>query len=300
MTARTGSDLKARLLLDCKNALGEGIQWNAVDERLYWTDIFGEVLWSCDANGGSAEKTPLPGKLCAFAFQPDQAMIAGFSDGLYRMDPKTCAREKLYDYQPDHPSSRMNDGNLDRQGRFLIGGINEDAMAATTPIWQWDGSTRKTVIEGVGCANAICFSPSGNLMYFADSADTAIYVYDYDTSTGALGDRRVFADIKDAGIPDGATVDADGGLWNARFKGGSVIRFDRSGRPDVTVHLPVPNVTCCCIGGVNLDRLYITTARLAMDPDDLARAPLAGGLFAVDIPYKGLPHGQFNPDERTH
>jgi L-arabinonolactonase len=100
------------------------------------------------------------------------------------------------------------------------------------------------------------------------------------------------------GIPDGSTVDAEGGVWNARFKGGAVVRFNPEGSQVLTVKLPVPNVTCCCIGGAHLDRLYITTARLGMEPDALARTPSAGGRFAVDIDYKGLEHGQFIPEER--
>lgn len=299
MTQAFQSVCSATLLIPCENLLGEGVQWNACDQRLYWTDIFGGALWSCDENGDDARKTPLPGQLCAFAFQRDQSLLAGFSDGLYQMDPKTGVREKLCAYQPENPQTRLNDGNLDRQGRFLIGGINEDGMSPTTPVWRWNGGRAETLIEDVGCANAICFSLKGDRMYFADSAETAIYEYAYDTGGGALGTRRLFADVKGFGTPDGATVDAEGGVWNARFRGSSVIRFTPDGTPDILVQLPTPNVTCCCIGGANLDRLFITTARLAMAPETLKKSPTAGGLFAVDIPFKGLSHGQFIPEERT-
>ena len=299
MSSSAAPSLTATLMLDCQNQLGEGIQWNEVDQRLYWTDIFGVALWSCDADGGDACKTALPGKLCAFAFLQDQTMLAGFSDALYLMDLESGAREKLCDYQPEHPNTRLNDGNLDRQGRFLIGGINEEDMARTTPVWRWAGDHAGTVIDNIGCANSICFSPSGEKMYFADSAGTAIYVYDYDTRSGTPTNRRVLADIEGFGIPDGSCVDAESGLWNARFRGRCVIRFDPLGTPDFFVKLPVPNVTCCCIGGPNLDRLYITTAQMGMAPDALENTQHAGGLFAVDIPFKGLPHGHFIPEERT-
>lgn len=298
MTGHEPQSLAATLLLDCRNQLGEGIQWNCTDQLLYWTDIFGEMLWSCDANGGDPRSIPLPGKLCAFAFLPDQTLIAGFSDGLYHFDPQSGAREKMRGYEPSDPQVRTNDGNLDRAGNFVIGGIHEDSMAPTTPVWRWNGNGCETLLENIGCANSICFSPDGALMYFADSAGSAIYAHDYYTQ-GALGEARLFADIKGYGVPDGSTVDAEGYLWNARFGGRSVLRFTPEGHLDKVITLPVPNVTCCCIGGANLDRLFITTARVGMDAKALQQTPQAGGLFALDIPVKGLPHGQFIPQERT-
>ena len=32
------------LVLDCRNEHGEGVLWNALDRRLWWTDIHGSAL----------------------------------------------------------------------------------------------------------------------------------------------------------------------------------------------------------------------------------------------------------------
>lgn len=58
---------------------------------------------------------------------------------------------------------------------------------------------------------------------------------------------------------------------------------------DTVVEVPVPNVTCCALGGPNLTTLYITTTRRKMSEDELASQPEAGSLFAVDVPIQGLP-----------
>lgn len=288
------SNLVAELLVDSKNALGEGIQWNEHTQRVYWSDIFGDALWSCGPNGEDPRKQELPGKLCAFAFTNSDVMLAAFSDGLYWFNPETLDRSLITAYDPENKNSRMNDGNLDRQGRFIVGGINEDNMKPTTPVWRVDNLGETILFGNVGCANSTCFSPDGTTMYFADSAGTQIHKFDYDTETGTPTNRRLFTDLKDAGIPDGSTVDAEGSLWNARFGGACVQKFLEDGTLDIKVELPVPNVTCCCIGGPNLDRLYITTARLGMSPDDIENKPSAGGLFVVDLPVKGLPHGRYS------
>ena len=88
-------------------------------------------------------------------------------------------------------------------------------------------------------------------------------------------------------------IDAEGGLWNAQFGGGGVQRFRTNGDRDIRVDVGVPNVTCCCIGGRNLDRLFITTARLTMTEPNLVSYPQAGGLFTLQIEQIGVPEPVF-------
>lgn len=289
------SELSANLLLDCRNDLGEGIQWNARTQRVYWTDIFGNALWSCAEDGSAPSRVPLEMGLCAMAFTENDRALAAFTDGLYWLNVENGQREHIQDYQPDQGArTRMNDGGLDRQGRFLVGGIDEEGMHPITPVWSVDRGDIRTVIEGVGCANSTCFSPDGTRMYFADTAGADIFAYDYDPATGTPSNKRVFATLRDGeGGPDGSTVDAVGGLWNTQFGGGAVQRFLPDGTRDLRVSLPVPNITCCAIGGAAMNRLFITTARLGMQPDTLAAKPHAGGLFAVDLPVNGLDAGTY-------
>lgn len=60
------------------------------------------------------------------------------------------------------------------------------------------------------------------------------------------------------------------------------------GKVDQVIEMPVPNVTKCAFGGVNLSTLYIITATTALDDDQRQAYPLAGGLFAVDLPFEGI------------
>jgi sugar lactone lactonase YvrE len=53
--------------------------------------------------------------------------------------------------------------------------------------------------------------------------------------------------------------------------------------------MPVPNVTSLTFGGPTLDQLFVTTARLGLSDQEIANAPLSGGLFVVDVGVKGLP-----------
>ena len=293
-------DLDAALLLDCRCELGEGIQWRGDTQRLYWTDIHGKRFWSCDAEGGAAVTVDLPERLGSFAFDPAGAILAAFESGLFRVDPATWRRERLSDFEPDRPSTRYNDGRCDRQGRFLAGGMNEDGLKPSSSLTRYGAAAGvetlgvETLAAGIGCSNAIAFSPDGRRLYFADTPTRTIRAYDYDPAGGPLGRRAVFAEMaEDEGFPDGACVDAEGRLWNAQFNGARVQCFTADGERRTRVRLPVPQVTCCCFGGPALDRLYITTARENMSEEDVAAAPLSGSLFVAEPGATGLEEVRF-------
>ena len=104
----------------------------------------------------------------------------------------------------------------------------------------------------------------------------------------------MFATVPEGeGSPDGATVDADGFLWSAQIFGGRVTRYAPDGRIDRVIRLPVSPVTSCAFGGPHLATLYVTAATTLLDAEALARQPLAGSLFAVDVGVRGLAEPVF-------
>ena len=82
--------MKADLLVDCANALGEGVQWNDDHQRVWWTDIHGSKLWSCDADGGDVASIETAERLGSFAFDPDNNVLAAFETGLFRWNLDDC------------------------------------------------------------------------------------------------------------------------------------------------------------------------------------------------------------------
>ena len=127
-------------------------------------------------------------------------------------------------------------------------------------------------------------------MYFADTETRVIEAWDYDLDDGLPLRRRVFADLRSGGPgrPDGATVDAEGYLWSARYGGSRVVRHAPDGSVDQVIALPASQITSCAFGGANLTTLFITSATQNMDAAQLAAEPTAGHLFAVDVGVKGL------------
>ncbi|MCW9034930.1 MAG: SMP-30/gluconolactonase/LRE family protein [Rhodospirillales bacterium] len=288
------TELQAQLLVDCKNNLGEGVQWSVPDQRVYWTDINWNKLYSCDEDGGDVVIVETPERLGSFAFDPKGKILAAFETGLFRFDPVTGQADRLSTFEPDIENTRLNDGRCDRDGRFICGGYNETTADRITSVHSYDGDEVRTIIEDIKCTNSICFSNDGTRMFFTDTPTKKIYAYDYNRSTGELGKRSLFATLNDdEGMPDGSCVDAEDGLWNAQYRGSRVQRFLPDGSRDIVVRLPVSSVTCACFGGKNLDRLFITSANQKLTEEQLEQQPTAGGLFYIDPGVKGREEDRF-------
>jgi sugar lactone lactonase YvrE len=142
------------------------------------------------------------------------------------------------------------------------------------------------VLAGVSISNGIGWSPDESRMYYIDSLTYAVDVLDYDTASGAIGNRRVFASAGgDRVMPDGLTVDADGCVWVALWGGGALLRYRPDGRLEQTLQIPAAHVTSCAFGGPGMDTLYITTAA--------GPGTCAGALLACRPGTTGLPAHPF-------
>ena len=87
-----------------------------------------------------------------------------------------------------------------------------------------------------------------------------IAAYDYDLATGKVSNKRQFAAIKGlGGVPDGATIDAEGNMWSCIAGGGKIVCFSPDGKIARTVEVPVPIITSVMFGGDNLDVMYATS-----------------------------------------
>ena len=153
-----------------------------------------------------------------------------------------------------------------------------------------DGSCT-TVLTGLSISSGIGWSPDASTMYLNDSGTGCVDAFRFDGSSGAIGDRRTLVHIDQPGVvPDGLTVDEEGGIWVALWNGGAVHRYAPDGSLLASVQLPVQRPTSCAFGGPGRDTLFVTTARTDLDGDALARQPHAGKVFAIDgLGVRGLP-----------
>jgi sugar lactone lactonase YvrE len=127
-------------------------------------------------------------------------------------------------------------------------------------------------------------------MYHADTPTHTIRAFDYDGATGTPSRPRIFASWSgETDRPDGGAVDSAGNYWSAFYRGGKVVQL--SPRGQILAELPTPAMcpTMCAFGGADRKTLYVTSARQMREPDELARLPQSGGVFAMRVDVAGLP-----------
>lgn len=288
--------MHAELVVDCKNQHGEGIFWNPADGLVWWTDIEGCALWSFDPATSQTASHKMPERVCCFAPRASGGLIVAFADRVVLFESTTSKETLVAKFEPHNPETRLNDGRTDRQGRLIVGGMNEVSGTADSSVICVDTDLSvRTIIEGVSCANSTCFTVDGATMFFADTPDQEIVAFDYDITSGSVSNRRSHVSFKnEPGLPDGSCVDAEGGVWNAEWEGHRVIRVAPDGVIDRVIDVPVWKPTCCAFGGPDLDTLFITTSRLMSTEADLEKEPESGGLFAVKPGVQGVIDTPFN------
>lgn len=272
--------------------VGEAPVWEVAEQALFLLDIPANRIIRYRPVDDAVAEWATPAPATALALREDGGALLAIKDTLYGYDFAT-GRSTALAVATDQPgNATFNDGKVDRQGRFVIGSCTTD-FADPQPIGgifgYAGGDSVARLADNIALSNGTCFSPDGATLYFADCARMAIYAYDYDTGTGTVGDRRLFATTQElGGIPDGATVDADGIVWSAINQGGKIAAFRPDGTLERTVELPASHPGSVMFGGADLDALYVTT----IDPTYFGQpADEHGGfLYRVSgLGARGLP-----------
>ncbi len=287
--------LRIELLIDAGNELGEGPLWDVLEQRLYWIDSYGKVVCRCDAGGKEQKSWPVPDHIGSMCLRERGGAVVALRSGFHFLDLASGEVTSIGDPEADRLRTRLNDGKVDRQGRFLAGAMDYEERDGICGLYRLDPDLSITRLDdGIIVSNGPCWSPDGRTLYFADSFRRVIYAYDYLPADGTVGGRRIFAHFEALrGFPDGATVDEEGCVWSAEVFSGRLIRFAPDGDIDRIIGMPVESTTSVMFGGADLDILYVTSMRRPIR-GVRPREREAGGLFAVHgLGVRGLPEPRF-------
>ena len=122
---------------------------------------------------------------------------------------------------------------------------------------RYDGVVETPLVTGIAVTNALAFSPRwpADVPRRQPHADDLALCCATPRRARSARARSSPTVGDDEGVPDGACLDAEGGLWSARYGGGAVQRYLPDGTADIRIAVPASKVTCCCFGGEALDRL---------------------------------------------
>jgi sugar lactone lactonase YvrE len=260
---------------------GESGVWDDRRDRLYFVDCArGTLHWL--AEGDDALQTMvMPSMPTGLVPTDDGRLVAVLDDGLHVVDVDAGTTELLAAF-PAEIGGRCNDACADLDGNVITGKLNLGPAEGSS--WWWSSTAGWRLLDpDIANTNGPTVGViDGAMTLIIGDTSAVYYAYDYEPTTGTVGPRRVFGDTSALdGLPDGATLDADGGFWCALVDGGQLARFTASGL-DRTIPLPVKNPTDVTFGGPDLGRLYV----VSID----GPGALDGALLAIDgLGARGRP-----------
>lgn len=276
---------KVDVVVDARARLGESPLWRAETASLLWVDILGQSVHEWRPRTGVHEVTTHPAPVGAVLLGPDGASRLAVPAGI--LDPGPPVR--LLAALPQQPGVRANDAAVDPAGRIWVGTMALDAEPGRGALHRIDlDGTVHSVLTDLSIPNGMDWTPDGTTMYFAESVDGLVHVFDVDPADGRVVGRRRPIEPPGPGVPDGLCLDADGCLWVAMHDGGCILRLSPDGQVVDTLHLPVARPTSCAFGGEGLDVLYVTSAADGAEEHQRRTGP-DGLVLAVDVGATGRP-----------
>ena len=235
----TVADVSVSVLSHKQCHLGEGPSFDASDGTLYWFDILGRKLHGLHAETGRESEILLPKMGTAiFSVDADRQLIL-MEDGFHVRFRQSGVMALAIPVEADNPLTRSNDARSHPCGAIWFGTMGKQAEDGAGSIYHFHKGKVTKLYPSISIPNAICFSPDGLTAYHTGGSG-AILRASVDPETGLPNsDWQEFSALKDLGYPDGAVVDDEGYLWNARWGAGIVIRIAPDGEVVQVVDVPV-------------------------------------------------------------
>lgn len=242
-------------------------------------DILGECIFKYDYATKEIEKIDVGQQIGCMALCENGDILLGMQDGIYRMNKKG---EKVLAHQPMKiKGRRFNDGKVGPDGCFYLGTTDANGEGA---FYRLKDGVLTELFDKCNCSNGLDWTVDGTKMFYCDTPLQKIEIFDFDSETNSLSNRRKFVDIDiSLGTPDGFTMDSEDNIWLGLWGGNAVLEIKKDGTFGRKLDVPAVKASSCCFAGEGLDDLIITTA----SKDDEEEYPLSGYVFLEKLNVKG-------------
>lgn len=270
-------------------AFPEGPRWR--DGRLWFSDMHSNEVIAMTPTGARETVFTHVGPVSGLGWLPDGRMLVVSMEDrkLMRIEPNGEA--VLHADLGGVATGHCNDMVVDAKGRAYVGNfgvgfpggeVKPAKMARVDP----DGRVVEAAADLV-FPNGTMITPDGKTLIVGETFASRMTAFDV-ADDGSLSNRRVWAQLPERAVPDGACLDAEGAVWVASPTTNDVIRLKEGGE---VLDRIVADQGCfaCMLGGEDRRTLFVLTAA----GSDAAEAKrVRGGRIEtthVDVPGAGLP-----------
>lgn len=266
--------------------LGETPVWDWRRGRLFWVDGVGRRvnLWTPDTDSLSHVAVPEKIGCLGLMRHSEEELVVALEKGVWRLSLTDGSLSPLFLLPEDEAADvRFNDGKTDPFGNFLVGTITTQGppkgrLYRISP----DGKAR-VLRDGIAIPNALCFSPDGTRVYFADSVEGYIGQFAYGPDVTELGAALQRLETRALGsLPDGSCTDSEGNHWATLVQCGQLAKFSPAGELLAVWDTPVDTPSCLCFGGEDLDTLFLTSIKDTGTGRVVSAHADGGHLFALE------------------
>jgi sugar lactone lactonase YvrE len=287
-------DARVSILSDIRSELGEGPTYDPATDTLWWFDITGRKLLEHPFPGGPTRVHDLPLIASAIGFTASGEQVLATEHGVQLRDPVTGKLTMLVSMEADREETRSNDARVHQSGAFWIGTMSRKGDRPVGAIYHVLAGKVTVLFPGITIPNSICFSPAGDVAYYADTRMNVLFRVACDPATGLpTSEPTVLLDHrgKPGGL-DGSVCDADGVIWNARWGSSRLDAYGPDGSHLRSIPLPARHTSCPAFVGKKADRMAVTSAMQGLDAATREAEPDNGKVFLVDMPVRGRhePH----------
>ncbi|HEX4843123.1 MAG TPA: SMP-30/gluconolactonase/LRE family protein [Limnobacter sp.] len=266
-----------------------------------WVDIQARVLYRLQQEAllpntdlTRVHALPLPDEIgCVLpTAMPEDWVLLG-RQGVWHLHQETC---RLVQHAPfDSRTHRYNDGRADALGRIWISTLVDARTPASAALYRIQTTQPTLQVPGLIVGNGLAFSPSGNSMFLSDTRHKIIWRFNYNSSTGELGERTVVKQYTEGTArPDGACFSDDGSYWVAVLEGYRLDRFSELGEYIESIPVPLAKPTMPCFGGPGRNTLLVTGASASSEfPNQAGFERIS--LVACHTRFTGMPEAHAKP-----
>ncbi len=260
--------------------VGEGPTWDEKNGLFYNVDIIDKCYYVTEYKSGEVRRFETPQQLGCMALCEDGDLILSMQDGIYFSNLK--GEFSLAHKPMEIKGRRFNDGKVGPDGCYYVGTTDDYHKGA---FYRLSNGILTELFDNCGCSNGLDWSADTKKLYYCDSREQKLEVFDFSIENHNVFNRKSIFDIPESeGSLDGMTIDANGNLWVAVWGGWCVLNIEAAtGRILKKIELPVEKASSCCFAGEDMKDLIITTASFKTS---LEEQPQAGYTFRYrsDVP----------------